>query len=69
MGTSDPLKHTVPAPMEGAVHPLFEAGLEEDRQGLILGPSLEGLSSLTLEPLLRPQHREDQQRTGQPHQR
>ena len=69
MGSSDPLKHTVRAPMEDAVHSPFGAGLEEVRRGLILGQSLEGLSSSTLEPLLRPQHREDQQRTGQPHQR
>ena len=61
MGSTDHLKHTVPAPMEDAVHPRTRPGLEEDRRGLILAPSLEGLSSLTLEPLLRPQHREDQQ--------
>jgi len=62
VGSSDHLKHTVPRPVGGCRASSIQPGLKEARRGIHLASSrdsLEGLSSLTLEPLLRPQQRED----------
>ncbi len=68
MGSPSLLKGSTTDLSQGTVILLGEQCLETVGRPLT-GIDLEGLSSSTLEPLLRPQHREDQQRTGQPDQR